>query len=781
MRRPSGPNQVRLREGLAKAVGALGGTRAAEAASGVGKSTWDDAQKGRVLPNSTTTWPVMRLVLMKIPLAATGVRDWDQLYEAACAEAGVQIRRGSQSPVSVPAAKCRDRVPQLLPPGVSDFTARRAELTALNELLLGTSNSAVPIAVLTGEPGIGKTALAVNWAWRQVGGFPDGILYWDLRGWGPDEPGSPEEVLTNWLDQLGMDPATMSDDVASRSAALRSALVGRRALLLLDNARNEEQVRPLLPGTPLCPVLITSRETLSGLVIHHGATVVELELLTSEESGSLLRALIGPRVDQSPEAAGRLAHLCGDLPLALRVVAENARVRERASLVSLVEELVDEQNRLDELDGPDPRSTPRGAFSWSYRQLPGDVAAVFRAFGLFPGRTCDSNIIEALADVSPRAAVRHLRALARVHLVREVAAGRFEMHDLIRLYAGELAQGDGDEVVRAARRRLFDYFLHTARHADELVAPLRYRIALPGATAVPVPFNDYEGALAWLYAECANAVALCRLDDSDLDTARWQLAFLFRGFFFLTKRNHEWIESHELALAAAIRLGDRGAEAMTRSNLGVALHERGDDDAALVQYKIANRLFTEVDDPHGVSNTLAQQAVIRRDRREFGEAFRLGAKALGFYRRAGSLRNAAITLRTIARIELEMGRLVDAEQQLTESLELCRELGRGMDMDAARAYNALGEVLLRLGRHGKAEQSHRSAIEASKDCVSRFEEALALHGLGKVARATGDRAAAEAHLQDAVDVLDELGSPKAAEVRADLVSLREGRDGRSSA
>jgi tetratricopeptide (TPR) repeat protein len=351
------------------------------------------------------------------------------------------------------------------------------------------------------------------------------------------------------------------------------------------------------------------------------------------------------------------------------------------------------------------------------------------------------------------------------------------MHDLVRLYAGELAQGDGDQVVRAARRRLFDYFLHTARHADELIMPHRYRIPLPGTTAVPTPFTDHDGALAWLYAECANAVALCRLDAPDLDTAKWQLAFLFRGFFFLTKRNHEWIESHELALAAAIRLGDRRAEAMTRNNLGVALHERGDDDAALAQYEIANRLFTEVDDPHGVSNTLAQQAVIRRSRREFGEGFRLGTEALAFYREAGSLRNAAITLRTIGRTELEAGRLADAEQHLTESLEHCRSLGRGMDMDTARAYNALGEVLLRLGRHNEAERSHRSAVKASKSCGSRFEEALAMRGLGEVARAKDDRAVAETHFQNAVEVLDELGSPLAAEVRADLVALDQDGSG----
>jgi tetratricopeptide (TPR) repeat protein len=769
----SGRNQVRLREGLARAVGVLGGVRAAEAASGIGKSTWDDAQKGRALPSPTTTWPVMRLVLMNIPVAATGVRDWDQLYEAACAEAGVRPRRARPATLPSSSAKRGDQVPQLLPPGVGDFIGRRTELAALDELLLGTDGGTVPMVVVTGEPGIGKTALAVNWAWRHVSEFVDGVLYQDLRGWGPDELASPEEVLTNWLDQLGLDTSVMPDDVASRSSALRSTLAGRRALILLDNARDEEQVRPLLPGTSLCPVLITSRETLSGLVIHHDATVIGLNLLTSAESVRLLRLLIGARVDHETRAAERLMDLCGRLPLALRVVAENARLRAEVPLASLVEELVDEHSRLEELDGPDPRSAPRGVFSWSYRQLSDDVAAVFRAVGLFPGRTFDANIIAALSDLSPRTAVRHLRTLVRVHLAREVA-GRFEMHDLIRLYAEELA--NGDQNTHDARLRVLDYFVHTARYADELLEPHRYRIPLPGAAPVPAPFNDYDGALTWFYTETGNAVALCRLDDPGLDTARWRLACFFRGFFFLTKRTHEWIESHELALAGAIRSGDRRAEAITRSYLGVALHERGDDEAALVQYEIANRLYHEVGDEHGGSNTLAQQAVVHRHRREFDKALRLARKALAFYRSVGSVRNVAITIRSIAWIELELGHLADAEQHLTESLTLCRQLGRGMVMDIARAHNALGQVLLRLGRYGEAEQSHRSAIEASNSCGSRFEEALALDGLGKVAQATGNHAAADAFFQDAVDLLDEIGSPLASELQADLSAFRA--DGR---
>ncbi|WP_052120605.1 tetratricopeptide repeat protein [Amycolatopsis sp. MJM2582] len=642
----------------------------------------------------------------------------------------------------------------------------------MDEALLERADT-VRIAVVVGSPGVGKTALAVQWASRKLVEFSDGVLYRDLRGWGPDEPASPDEVLVDWLTQLGLDPATVPVDRAGRTSVMRTALAGRSMLVVLDNARDEEQVRPLLPGSPGCPVLVTSRDTLSGLTVHHGGAMVALEPLTPDESVELLRELIGERVDRSIETTGRLAVLCGHLPLALRVVAENTRQRLFAPLSIVEEELVDELHRLDELDGPDPRSAPRTVFTWSYRQLPADVSAVFRAIGVFPGQSYDANIVAALAGLPLRTAARHLRALTRVHLVREAATGRFEMHDLIRLYAYELAQQDGEQAVRAARCRLFDYFLHTTWKADELIIPDRYRVPITGSTDVPTPFSDYDGALTWLHAECTNAVALCRLDDPAFDNERWQLAFTLRGFLFLSKRTHEWIESHQSALDATIRCGDRGGEAKTRNNLGVALSQQGHDERAVAQYESARRLFAEVGDLHGVSNSLINQSVILRRRGEFAEALRLGNEALLHHRAAGSHRYVAIALRTVAKIELRAGLLAEAEQHLVESLELCARLSR-MDMDAARAHNTLGQLLLRRARLDDAERSYRAAIAAGEVCESAYEQALGWWGLGNVARARFEFTTAQEHLRFAADALEQLGSPKSADVRADLAVLHEG-------
>jgi tetratricopeptide (TPR) repeat protein len=669
-----------------------------------------------------------------------------------------------------------DSVPQQLPPGTGGFAARQAELAALDRALLAGDGRAVPIAVVVGTPGVGKTSLAVTWAHRAIGEFPGGVLYADLRGWGPDRPVAVEEVLPAWFRAFGMDPAVMPDDVASRSAALRTVLADKQVLVVLDSARSEEQVRPLLPGSPSCSVLVTSRQDMPGLVIHHGARVIRLDPLTVEESAGLLRTIVGPVVEEDPEAATALVALCGRLPLALRIVAEIARSRPATALESLVAELSDERERLDQLGSDDPRSDPRTVFSWSYNQLPSDVAATFRRLGLFPGRAFDRHVVAALAGITPRNALGHLRSLGRAHLVQESAEGRFEMHDLIRLYMRELVHRDeGERQIRAARVRLFHFFLHTAQRADELIVPHRYRLQLPGGTRVSMPLHTYDQALRWLDTECSTMVMLCCQDEPDLDPLRWRLAFQLKGYFFLTKRVHEWVESHDCALAAAIRSGERRGEAMTRCNLGLALHERDEDDAALAHYRIAERMFAEVDDPHGVSNALAHQAVVYRRRGEFERSLELNRRALDFYRGAasrypGSRRYIAITLRGIALVEIEIHRFDDAERHLTESLEICAELA--MDMDAARARNTLGRVLLLSGRYGAAERACLAAIEASRRCGSRFEEALARRGLGAVAAATGDHARCERHWREAWRMLSALGSAKADEVLADLATLR---------
>lgn len=770
----------RFRVGLTKAVAQLGGDRAAEKASGVSKSVWYDAKSGRAIPDSRSTWPAMLAVLTRIPVASTGVRDWDELYRLMRSERGLRPHPHRPPPAADPAPV--RPVPQQLPPATVQFVARGPESRILDQVILGGSGESLPIAVVTGPPGVGKTAFAVDWSHRVLRRFPDGVLYVDLRGWSPDRPMTAEEVLPAWLRVFGMDPVALPGDVPSLAAALRSVLAGRRVLVVLDNARSEEQVRPLLPGSPSCAVLVTSRQELRGLAIHHGARMVVLSPLSPDSAAGLLREIAGAGISAD---AGTLARICGNLPLALRVVAESVRGRPAAEIAVLTAEL-NGADRLDRLSSDDPRSDPRTVLSWSYCQLPTEARDTFRLLGFFRGRSFDASAVAAVTGSRPGHAAALLRAIARASLAHPEPGGRYGMHDLIGAYSAELAEAAPDE---GARLRLVHYYLHMAQRADAWVTPHRYQLPLPGSTPVPAPFRNYDEALRWFDAECRNMVALClpgegrpegsqpeqaQAEGDELDPLRWRLAFQLKGYLFLSKRTHEWLLSHEAALAAAIRAGDRSGEAMTRNNLGLAWHERGDDDRALQQYEAAERLFVDAGDPHGVSNAIANQAVVYRRRGDLERALALNERALGFYRQAasghlGSRRYVAIALRSIALVETECSRYADAERHLRESLELCAELG--MTMDLARAWNALGSVLVLVGRVGDARDAHEAAVAAGEACGSRFEEAVAWRGLGAVAVAAGDRSRAEQCLDAALELFTLLGSAKADEVRADLAAL----------
>ena len=757
----------RFRAGLTRAVAELGGDRAAESASGVHKSIWYDAKTGRAIPDERSSWPAMRVLLASLAPARTGVRDWDALYAAV----GVEVGRRRRRPTATPPVAREERrpVPRQLPLTSAVFTGRETEVASLDRVLLNADLPTPPTVVVVGAPGTGKTGLALHWAHRMASAFPDGVLHVDLRGWGPAEPLPPELILPGWLRAFGVEPGESPTD---HSAMLRTVLDGLRVLILLDNAGSEEQVRPLLPGSPSCAVLVTSRKELPGLAVQHGAEHLALGLLTPTESLLLLRTVVGERVDREPAAAQAMTRLSGRLPLALRIVAEHARRRPTRSLTDLVDTLTDEDNLLDSLDSDDPRSDPRTVFSWSYRQLTNEVARTFRMFSQHPGDLIEPAAVAALTGTTTRQATRRLRVLSRAHLVTESGTGRYGMHDLLRRYAEELVrQHDTPASVDFVRMDLMRYYLHAVRRAETVIEPHRYRPALPPGPDTGDAFDtaDRHAALAWLDAECANVVALCQQDLPTLDPLRWRLAYEVKAYFFLTKRTSEWVASHEAALAAAIRAGDGQGEAMTRSNLGLARHEQGDDDGALREYQLAHRCFIAVNDLHGVSNALAHQAAIYRRRAEFDTSLELGRQALIFYRRAGQRRNVAITLRGLAVAEVETGRHDDAERHLTECLAICGQLG--MAMDAARAQHALGRLLLLVGRLDESAAAFRAAVRSSEQCGSRFERALALRGLGRVAAMSGDVGQAQAWWQEALTTLRILGSAKADEVASDLAAL----------
>ena len=309
------------------------------------------------------------------------------------------------------------------------------------------------MVLLEGAAGVGKTALAVQWAHQVAEHFPDGQLYANLRGYDPGQPTPAADVLAAFLRALGVPGQDIPPEADERAARYRSLLAGQRMLIVLDNAGSVEQVRPLLPGSPGCVVLVTSRDALAGLIARDGARRLDLDLLPLVEAVSLLRALIGGRIDSDSEAATALAIQCARLPLALRVAAELADTRPAAAVSDLVAELADQQRRLDLMEaGADPQTAVRTVFSWSCRHLDPDTGRAFRLAALHPGLDLDSYAVAALTGTSRRRASQLLDQLARAHLIQTGTPGRYGMHDLLRGYASELAAAQDSEDDRREAR-----------------------------------------------------------------------------------------------------------------------------------------------------------------------------------------------------------------------------------------------------------------------------------------------------------------------------------------
>lgn len=372
-----------------------------------------------------------------------------------------------------PAAPAAGPLAQL-PAAVHSFTGRSTELSRLDELLTGPPAPArsTRVAVVSGTPGVGKTALAVHWAHGAGPAFPDGQLYVDLRGYDPGRPVRPADALAGFLRAFGVEGSAIPSDLAERAAKYRTLLAGRRLLVVLDNASSVDQVRPLLPGGASCAVLLTSRDSLPGLVARDGAHRVELTLLPHDDALRLLRVLLGERVDAEPAAVRSLVDRCARLPLALRVAAERVLDRPDSTLAALAAELTDATHRFAVLAaGDDVHASVDAVFSWSYRQLPPPAARLFRLLSEHPGPDADAYEVAALMGADLPAARAAVDVLARAHLAERTSPGRWGMHDLLRAYAGALAVADDAGAGRAAAGRLHAHLLATAAAAMGVLYP----------------------------------------------------------------------------------------------------------------------------------------------------------------------------------------------------------------------------------------------------------------------------------------------------------------------
>ncbi len=673
--------------------------------------------------------------------------------------------------------------PQELPGDVAAFTGRAAELADLDRILLSqpehagavTATAAV-ISAVSGTAGVGKTALAVHWAHRAAERFPGGQLYVNLRGYDPGQPMPAAEALAGFLRSLGVPGADIPNEETERAARYRSLLAGKRTLVVLDNASSVEQVRPLLPGHAACAVVVTSRDSLAGLVARDGAVRLDPDLLPLPDAVALLRELIGDRVDAEPVAAVTLARQCARLPLALRVAAELAAARPGVPLADLVAELRDQQQRLDLLHANgDPRSMVRAVFSWSTQQLSSEAARMFRLLGLQPGPDISVPAAASLAAVAEPEARRLLGGLARAHLIAEHAPGRYAFHDLLRAYAAEQAHAhDSQDERDAAIGRVLDYYLHTAARAALLLNPAREPIALapPSPGAVAGQPADSSRALAWFEDEHQVLLAAVSLAaGSGFDSHAWQLPWAMTSF--LQPRGHyqERAATARTALAAATRLGDIAAQAVCLHLLGAAYGGLGDHDQARGHYARSLALYQRLGDRLGEARVHQSLSVLEEIQDRYAAALEHGEQALRLYQAIGDKASEADALNDVGWCHALLGDFQQAREFCLRSLALCAETGhRWLE---GHVWDSLGYAEQHLGNLTEAASCYQRALGIARETGDRFNEAAALNHFGDTRQDVGELAEAREAWQLALAILDDMQHPEAEQVRAKLASTGE--------
>ncbi|WP_412740542.1 BTAD domain-containing putative transcriptional regulator [Krasilnikovia sp. MM14-A1259] len=684
------------------------------------------------------------------------------------------------TPGVVPLQAAKVPAPAQLPPSVGALAGRAAELAAM-DTIAGPPGGAAAIIVLTGTAGVGKTTLAIHWAQRARNRFPDGQIYVNLRGFDPHGPAiTAAEALRGLLDAFELPQDSIPQDLPAQTALFRSTLAGRRIFILLDNARDADQVRPLLPSSPGCVTVVTSRTHLTGLIAAEGAMPVDLDLPTPEDARELLEHRLGAaRVSAEPEAVDDLVARCGRLPLALAVVAARAATRPRLPLRALADQLRAAQDRLDALDGDDPTTNVRTVLSWSYRSLRADAARLFRLLSSHPGPDLAAPGAASQAGLALDETQTLLAELRAAHLLSEPAPGRFAFHDLLRAYAAELA-ADEDPVTEreSALHRTLDHYLHTAVRAAMILSPNRIPITPTGPVpgVHPEELADATAATAWLRNERAVLLdAVQRSFDGRFDTHAWQLAWAMANPLGRAGRWQEWADTQRVGLAAARRQGDQWGQANTHRSLGRALGwlRRYDDGYDHLRHAI--RLFAELGDTAnqaqahlGVSWLFDQQGRHR-------EALAEDQVALDLYAAAGNRAGHATALSAVA---WDLAQLGDHERGIAcsrQALQLQQELGDLHGQDAS--WNSLGYAHHKLGQYAHAAAAYESAVSCAREAGNRYSEAHGLRHLGDVQAESGQLTAARHSWLTALAILDELGHSDAAVVRARLAPVTDDGSG----
>jgi DNA-binding SARP family transcriptional activator/tetratricopeptide (TPR) repeat protein len=660
--------------------------------------------------------------------------------------------------------------PAQLPSGIADFTGRAAAVDQVCRVLAGHGEpSALPVLVIVGSGGLGKTTLAVHAAHRVAGRFPDGQLYASLGG--AAQPLEPAEVLGRFLRALGADPARIPVDAEERAAQYRSRLAGQRVLVLLDDARDAAQVAPLLAGSGTCAVLVTSRSRLPELA---SAAVLDLGVLPPGEARELFGRVAGEdRVRAEPEATGQVLAACAGLPLAIRIAGARLAARGGWSVSYLAGRLAGERQRLDELRAGN--LAVRASFEVSFASLPRppgpqalDPARAFRLLGLWTGPAIGLPAVAALAGEPEPAVAAALDVLVDAHLLQAPAPEVYRFHELLRVYAG--AQAEAEEPLaarRAAVTRLLTWYLHTAEAAARVISPQHARVPLspPPPAVRPLEFAALEEALAWCETWRPGLAAATRLAaDFGLHELAWKLPAAAMSFYYRRSHWGDWAATHQAGLASARALGDRLAEAWMLNNLGMAYGVQRQPEA-IGCFERALAISREIGDSRGEARAANNLANAYFDLGRFREARTAAKASLAVQRRAGNRYGEGIAQGILGGSCRDLGQHREAVRHLRAALAIFRELGdRRTEADS---LSDLGEAYLGTGRAEEALTALRQSLRIWRDVGDRLGEAAARYRLGLAEHRAGNAAQARRLVSQAASLFQDLGD------QAQAVQARE--------
>ncbi|MCP2164735.1 DNA-binding transcriptional activator of the SARP family [Goodfellowiella coeruleoviolacea] len=667
--------------------------------------------------------------------------------------------------------------PAQLPSAVPGLIGRAAELAWLDGLLGERGRGATTVGVVVGAAGVGKTALAVTWGHQRVDEFPDGQLFAALRGFDDGRPPvAPADVLARFLATLGVAARDVPADLEERAALYRTLLARRRVLVVLDDAGDSDQVRPLLPAGAGSVVLVTSRRRLDGLVAGSGARLLAVDTLSPEAAVELLDEASGTAWSVAePESTSRLARWCGHLPLALRIAAARLLASPHWTIADLLAELSDEGARLRSLSVEDADVSVGRALDVSYRNLRPELAETFRMLGVLPGETFGAHLVAALCSIDPALADLRLRALAGAHLVTQPAEDRFGLHDLVRLHARQVAEAELTERQRsAALDNVLDYYLTTGAQAGRLlcwaVEELAPSLSRPaGRPTWRLPVTRQE-ALVWFDLEWPNLVAVV---DVAARTGRhdrvWRLALLAHCYRVVRATGEQWLALVRQGLDSARACGDRLGELLLLSAICQLRQSQGRAGDALAEAEQAHRIATGLADTRYLRMTLGDLAAALLGHGRPTAALTRYRKLLSLCRKESDPVGQARVLDEMARVERLLDRLEPAAEHQRQAVELHRDFGTRADYGLA--VNTLAEISAELGELAEAEALARTGVDLAAEDGITFREAQVRQTLSQVLAARGELAEARAELLRALALYERVNSPNAELVRATLVNL----------